>query len=149
MGMLFVAILVLSLDQVTKYLAALFLADVTSKPIIESIFHLTLVHNPGIAFGLFSRGGLPLTLLILACLIFLTGMALKMRSASLLERISLGMLIGGAAGNLMDRIRLGHVIDFLDFRVWPVFNLADSFITVGVILFLLMGMKKSHVDHTI
>lgn len=68
--------------------------------------------------------------------------ALKGKFCSGIDQVSLALILGGAMGNLIDRVRLGAVIDFLDFRIWPVFNVADSCITVGVILTLLRLLRK-------
>lgn len=87
------------------------------------------------AFGLLRGHGLLVTL---ATLILLGGLALSAgKKGHLRDRkvqVGLGLILGGAAGNLVDRVRIGAVIDFLDFRIWPVFNLADSCITIGAVL---------------
>ena len=101
---------------------------------VTSWFYLTFVQNTGTAFGLFQ--GNNKALLILAFLILC---ALLYGARGLSERggfwgaLGVALVLGGAVGNLMDRIHYGQVIDFLDFRVWPVFNIADSAITVGTV----------------
>lgn len=112
-------------------MAVQFLAGVPTVPILPGIFHLTLTHNTGVAFGLFQGQGLLVTLAALAFVLGLVWTVLR-DNPSPGFLISLGLVLGGAAGNLTDRVRYGSVIDFLDFRVWPVFNLADSCITIGV-----------------
>lgn len=115
-------------------------------PLVPGIFHLTLVENTGVAFGLFRGQGLAVTLATLAVLGGLGWSAL--RSPRQRERpgrwtvLGLGLILGGALGNLIDRARLGAVVDFLDFRVWPVFNVADSCITVGAALVALQLLRK-------
>lgn len=131
------------LDQITKFLALKYLAPHKTIPIIPDIFHLSLVENPGIAFGLFGNQAPWLTMIVVLCLGGLLILSYQMRAASLLQRLSLAFIMGGAAGNLIDRLVFGHVVDFLDFRIWPVFNIADSFITVGVFTFLLISFRKS------
>lgn len=133
---------ILVLDQITKFLALKFLDPQGSIPLVQNIFHLSLIKNPGIAFGLFGRFAPFLTGVVILCLIGLIVLSVQMRHAAFIQRISLVFIIGGAAGNLMDRIFRGYVVDFLDFRVWPVFNLADSFITAGVALFICTSFKR-------
>ena len=132
---------IILLDQSTKYLALHLLFSGKTIPVIPSVFHLSLVRNPGIAFGLFGHSPSALTVIITLCLVALMILSVQMRNARWIQRLSLAFILGGAAGNMIDRILFGHVIDFLDFRVWPVFNLADSFITIGVFLFILTAVR--------
>jgi signal peptidase II len=111
-----------------------------SLPVIPGIFHLTRVDNPGAAFGML-RGRLDLLIPVSAlCAIVLGGrLLLKLREAApklLGSDWASALVAGGALGNLYDRLVYGHVIDYLDFRVWPVFNFADSCITAGVAIAL-------------
>lgn len=110
-------------------------------PVIPGVFHLTLVNNEGIAFGLFHQHeGLLLILISLSLiLLFVWGHTLK---HTRLSRWGIGLILGGAVGNWVDRVRVGAVIDFLDFRVWPVFNLADTAITTGVVLCMILFFKE-------
>ena len=124
---------VLAADQAAKWLALKFLSHVPTVPVLPGIFHLTLVRNSGVAFGLFQGQGLWITLGTLAILAGLFRAALRPEGGKWAP-ICLALILGGAVGNLMDRMRFGGVIDFLDFRIWPVFNLADSCITVGAAL---------------
>ncbi len=135
--------IIVLLDQITKFLALKYLAPYKSIAVIPNIFHLSLVQNPGIAFGLFGTQAPVLTAVVMLCLAGLFILSFQMRKANLVQRVSLAFIMGGAVGNLIDRLVFGHVVDFLDFRVWPVFNIADSFITVGVLTFLLISMRKS------
>jgi len=137
------SLFIVVLDQLTKYLALKYLSPHQSIPVIPDVFHLSLVKNTGIAFGLFGDRAQLLTAVVIVCLLGLLFLAFQMRHARLLERVSLGFILGGAAGNLIDRITAGHVVDFFDFRIWPVFNVADSFITVGVVMFLLLTFRKA------
>lgn len=131
------------LDRLTKAVAEAHLQS-ASLPVIPRIFHLTLVHNTGAAFGMLKGGtillGCVTVFCVVAIFILLNHRALWSRFVGLpLDRwliLAFGFIVGGACGNLFDRLRYSCVIDFLDFRVWPVFNVADSAITVGgVILF--------------
>ena len=132
---LFIPLLILAADRATKWWALRYLASVPTVPILPGLFHLTLVRNTGVAFGLFRGYGLWVTFATLAVLAALAISALKrgiMRGW--IFPTGLSMVVGGALGNLIDRVWLGAVVDFLDFRVWPVFNVPDSCITVGAVL---------------
>lgn len=110
------------------------LGSVPTVPVLPGIFHLTLVRNTGVAFGLLPGWGLwvaVVTICVLAGLIFSAARRGTLKQG--LFSWGLGLVLGGAAGNLMDRIWAGAVIDFLDFRIWPVFNVADSCITIGAV----------------
>lgn len=122
-----------ALDQITKALILQFLSDRSSLPVLPGLFHLTLIRNTGVAFGLFQGYGLLITLATLALLGAVVRSSLR-KGQGRLVLVCLGLIVGGAAGNLADRIRFGAVIDFLDFRVWPVFNVADICVTVGAVL---------------
>ncbi len=124
---------VLFLDQLTKFLAVRFLQLNTPVALIKNFLYLTLVHNRGAAFGMF-RNQLLIFVLISVFAIALIFYHLKNKKNSVLSGISLSLIAAGAIGNLIDRLRFGFVIDFLDLRVWPVFNLADSAITIAALL---------------
>jgi signal peptidase II len=133
--MIIIIVLILVLDQLTKFLFQKFLSVNQSIPVIKGIFHFTLVHNRGAAFGIL-KNQLPLlifTTLVSIWLIF-SGLKEKSKEEPGFYKTALSLILAGALGNLIDRLAFGYVIDFLDFRVWPVFNLADSAITVGAIL---------------
>jgi len=127
------AALVLVLDQFSKYFVQQFMAEGESIPVIPGIFHITLYKNPGAAFGIFAHQTtffIFITIVVMALIIYFYFQIPKNR---VLARIALALQFGGAAGNLIDRLLKGYVVDFIDFRIWPVFNLADSAIVVGVI----------------
>lgn len=123
---------IISLDQLTKFLAIRFLQLNTPVCLIRNFLYLTLVHNRGAAFGMF-KNQLLMFILISIFAITLFFFYLKAKKNSFLFRLALSMILGGAIGNLIDRLRFGFVIDFLDLRVWPVFNLADSAITIAAL----------------
>jgi signal peptidase II len=130
-----IALVVVLVDQYTKALAAQRLKQ-DSIPVIRDVFHLTYVKNTGAAFGILKDSN---TLFIIMTSIILIGLVvalIALRPQSLLLKISTGLVVGGALGNLIDRICLGFVIDFFDFRIinYPVFNIADSCVVVGAIL---------------
>ena len=130
-----VPFLVYVLDRITKVLVVKNIVQDQSVALIPNIFHITLVYNNGTAFGLFKDQNTPLLWLSLAVIIFIISYIWKKgRDTSWSISLSLGLILGGALGNLTDRIRLGYIIDFIDFRIWPVFNIADSAITIGLII---------------
>jgi signal peptidase II len=135
---------IFALDQLTKFLALNHLASVETVPVISGIFHLTLVHNTGIAFGFFNNSRILLIAAITVSLIVLAVWGVRGAKGGHrpLESAALALILGGAIGNWLDRIRYGAVVDFFDFRVWPVFNVADSAITIGVCLYLLILLRK-------
>ncbi len=139
---LFVSFFVLVLDQCSKVLAVNFLDYGATTPVLENVFHLTLVYNRGVAFGLFNDNAYFAKGLVLFGTGIVIYMVFAMRSLSRLHRIAAGMMIGGAVGNIIDRIRVGAVIDYFDFMIWPVFNVADSFITFAAGLFVILIIKE-------
>src|SRR5213078_5172040 len=96
-----------------------------------SIHHVT---NSGIAFGLFARATPIVILLTTIAVAWMLYFFARSGSRHPVLPVALGLVIGGSVSNLLDRVRLGHVTDFLDFRYWPAFNLADSFIVIGVVI---------------
>lgn len=134
--MVFILVLaVIFLDQLTKFLAVNNLPLGGSLAVLPGVFHMTLVHNTGAAFGLL-KGQVPLFIAfsVLAVILICSNLRCRGWSRFSFYSIALALILAGAAGNLIDRWRLGYVIDFLDFRVWPVFNIADSAITIGAVL---------------
>lgn len=129
------------IDQITKVYIDRSMQLFDSIPIIENFFHITYVRNRGAAFSFLSNASwrLPffITVSMIAALVILIAFR-KLRDDQRLAQISLAMIFSGAVGNLIDRIRLGEVIDFLDAHWyqhhWPAFNVADSLICVGVFL---------------
>lgn len=134
MRLIFLAIAIIIADQATKIWIRLALPPGVSRPVIPGVVHFTHVENTGAAFGLL-RGYTPLLIAITAIVLFLTFIN---RSSLARERpvLRLGYTLGiaGAIGNFIDRVLFGRVTDFIDLRVWPVFNLADTAISVGVVL---------------
>lgn len=126
------ALLTVLLDQAAKWAAIHYLSSVDSLAVLPGVFHLTLVHNTGIAFGLLQHMPVLLTIFITFSIVLITIWLVQSRRSSALARFSIALILGGALGNWIDRMRYGAVIDFFDFRIWPVFNIADSAITVGM-----------------
>lgn len=128
----------LILDQVTKYVVVATLPLYQPQPVLGDIVRLTFIHNRGAAFGLDLGGPVVHTLVAVAALGLLGWMMATLPSDARLQRTALAMVLGGALGNIVDRIRIHQVVDFIDVGFgdlrWPVFNVADSFVTVGVLL---------------
>jgi signal peptidase II len=126
-----IAVAAVGADQLTKQVVARTLS-LGEEVEIAGPFSIHHVHNSGIAFGLFSSAtSVVIGLTALAVLWMLVFFARSGARHPVLP-VALGLVLGGSVANLLDRIRLGHVTDFLDFRFWPAFNLADLFIVVGV-----------------
>ena len=153
MLVLFVVLPLIIIDQLTKFIILKNFQPGNSFPVIKNIFHITFVCNKGVAFGIFSETGsifiwIPFiaAISIVLILTFFKKIALghcrrQFSRKVKCTRIFLSLILAGAVGNLIDRIRFGYVVDFLDFRIWPVFNIADIAITVGTALLILQMFK--------
>lgn len=132
-----VALLVLVLDYVTKEIVRNNLPLYTywaPFPAIENFFRFTHTTNTGVAFGLFQNANLLFAVFAAIVSIGIIYFNQKLQAGNVLLRIALGLQLGGAVGNLLDRVTQGSVTDFLDFGPWPVFNVADTAVVAGVIL---------------
>jgi signal peptidase II len=127
-------IIILAMDLATKYWAYNYLREVRSIPVIENIFHLTYVENRGAAFGILQDQRWVFVVVTIATLIFILWYLYQMEPEIRLLRIGLNLIFVGAVGNLIDRIYLGFVVDFIDFRIFPVWNVADMAIVIGTII---------------
>lgn len=129
------------LDQITKEWVRLRFALGESWVIIPRFFNLTYIRNPGAAWGLFGTQTGLLTLISIVLLALLLIFRRHFLTDSRLHRLALACLVAGILGNLLDRLRFGYVVDFLDFYVgrshWPAFNVADAAICIGVGIYLL------------
>ncbi|MCM8783069.1 MAG: signal peptidase II, partial [Candidatus Omnitrophica bacterium] len=143
--LLFLFICVLSVDRYSKSYILNKLSPLQSRPIIKGIFHLTLVYNTGAAFGLFKDNNFILIILSLAA-VFLLIRYFKDTPLNRSFKVAFVLISAGAVGNLIDRISFGYVVDFLDFRIWPVFNLADTSISCGIIIMLYSLLLKKEKD---
>jgi signal peptidase II len=148
---LLVSLGVLVLDQWTKWLVEAHLPRHAAQPIIPGFLNLTHVRNTGVAFGLFASGGVggwPLTLLGLGALaaVGIYFWVAPTRDRSLL--VALALVVGGAVGNLIDRVASGAVTDFIDVYIgahhWPSFNVADSAISIGILLMAIDSFRPRH-----
>lgn len=143
-SLLLIGTVVVVLDQLTKYLILHYLSR--SVVVIPGFFDLISVYNRGMVFGMFNSSQCVfrttvLTAISITVFLILIFIYLFSKDITRLSMVSLSMIISGAIGNIIDRIRLGYVVDFLDVHVknvhWPAFNIADSAITIGAILLAL------------
>lgn len=141
--------LVAALDQLTKYMVLRYISITDQIPIIDGFFNLVLTFNRGVAFGMLAETHETLRVVILSistvlALAVLFYLFFKEYRSDSIARIAISLILGGALGNIIDRLRIGMVVDFLDFYLnlesgayhWPAFNLADSAIFVGVFVLL-------------
>jgi signal peptidase II len=144
--LLLVMTAIVLLDQGTKALIVRSLPLHGYVPLVDGLLSLSHVRNRGAAFGIFSDWDLPYQTLVLAALSLAALVAIavyfaRLPAAARLPRVALALVLGGALGNLLDRLRLGYVVDFVHVYwrqyQWPDFNVADSAITVGVTLLVL------------
>lgn len=146
-----VALIVIALDQLSKWAMLQLVGIAARSPIaVTSFFDLVMVWNKGVSFGMFNRGAetpayMPVFLVVMALAIAGLLLRLGLKSALRWERVGYGMVIGGALGNVIDRLRFGAVADFFYFHLgalgWPAFNVADAAICIGVGVLLLMMLR--------
>ena len=142
--LLVVLILVVGADQWIKALVVAAIPVSMSVPVVPGVLSLTHVQNRGVAFGLFAGLSPLIAALAALTLVFLLSYNKGRRLRSRAAGAGIALMAGGAAGNLVDRVRLGYVVDYLDVHVWPVFNLADVAIVVGAgILILALSREGS------
>jgi len=134
---------VLALDQWTKRLALAHLAGRPSIDLVGDYVRLTFAQNSGVAFSLGAGTKFPFWLFSIAAAIVILWLLARGRIARTGQQVALALILGGALGNLVDRITTGLVVDFIEVGIgrfrWPVFNVADSAVSIGVVLFLLLG----------
>ncbi len=143
--------IVLLMDQLTKFFINSSFALYESLSVIPGLFNITSIRNPGAAFGFLADADpsfrsvffLAVSVVAISAIVFVIW---KLKADELLSTFGLSLILGGAVGNLIDRIRLGEVIDFLDFHLglyhWPAFNIADSAISIGAVLLILEIIRK-------
>ena len=138
---LLAAAIIIAAHLITKLLINHFLELGKSIPIIKSILHITLVHNQGAAFGIlqgFSSALVWISVIVIGLIIYFYDRIPRKKSVM----VYVALILGGTISNLADRLRLAYIIDFVDFRVWPAFNIADIALTVGVIGLIIYLIKK-------
>ena len=146
---LIIAIITLAVDQITKVIASNLLKLNNSFKIIKSFFYLTLCHNDGAAWSIMSDYPIILVIISLIALVIIYHFTFCFKK-NVRNNIAFGFLIGGLVGNLIDRLIFGYVRDFLDFIIfgydYPVFNVADIAIVIGVILIVFSIIKGDDVN---
>lgn len=145
MTVLVLAVVVATIDQGIKYYVQSHMTLGMSIPVITGVFHITYILNPGAAFGILeyqTKFFVAIAVIMLAALVYFYR---HIAAGHRLLRFGAGLLAGGAAGNVIDRVTTGYVVDFLDFRIWPVFNSADIAIVTGVgcIIFTMLFMPET------
>lgn len=143
--LILIAALVIALDQVTKFVVMSQMALYESIPVIDGFFHLTRAHNPGGAFSFFAGQSelvrkfvfLGMTAVAIVAILYLYFQTPRTQP---FLAVALALIFGGAVGNFIDRVRLGYVVDFLDFFIgpyhFPIFNVADSAISIGLTFYV-------------
>ncbi len=143
---LFTVVVIVWTDRVTKIFFSDLLSLGESLPIVRNVMHMTLVYNTGIAFGLFKNHGIVFIIIPIIAVVLLVFNIFYYHNNKELSRlyiVGFSLILGGAIGNLIDRIAYGYVIDFIDLRVWPVFNIADSAITIGAFIIAIKCLRLS------
>jgi len=122
--------IVIILDQITKYFIVKKFEFLQSKPLITNVLHLTYIQNTGAGFGILQDQTIALiwlSIIVIGIILFVYD-----KIQANIQCVFTALILGGTIGNLIDRIRLNYVVDFIDFRIWPAFNVADSALTVGI-----------------
>ena len=147
--MYFIAAVAITLDQYTKYVVRNELTygeTVVVHPVLRNIFDLTYTTNTGASFGILQNGSAVLTSIAIVVLGAIVYLNWTVPAEHLWLRAALGIQMGGVAGNLFDRLRFGMVTDFLHVHYWPIFNVADSCITVGTIIMIIIMFREMRGD---
>ena len=133
----------LGLDQIVKLLVRQSMYIGESIPIIKGIFHITYIENQGVAFGLFSGHTEMLVVLSILILIGLLVFMWREKSHSLCLQYGVALIVAGALGNIIDRVMKASVTDMFDFRIWPIFNIADIVVCIGFLLLVIYLLFSS------
>jgi signal peptidase II len=141
---LLVVLIVVFIDQLSKFYIRTHMVSGASIPVVKDVFHITYVLNPGAAFGLFEHQTIFFLIVAVGLVVGAIYFYPRIPQQYRLLRFGIGLMVGGAIGNVIDRIKTGYVVDFFDFRIWPVFNIADAAIVCGVgcIVFTMIYLHK-------
>lgn len=146
--MIILTILVILVDFFSKYMVSKLMTVNETINLIDNFFRITYVKNTGAAFSIFSNNTILVIIISVIVIGFLLFYIYKNKGNNKLENVSYAFILGGAISNLIDRLVYGYVIDFLDFEILsydaPIFNLADTFIVIGVILFLINTLRSRY-----
>ena len=158
MFLIIIIVAIIALDQWSKWAIKTSFNLYQSKPVIQDLLHFTYVTNDGMAFGLSFPGGKHVLLIMTILLTgFIVGFLWKEKNGHPLIKYGLALILSGAIGNLIDRLLYGKVVDFLDLMIgdfhWYIFNIADSSVTIGMILFIIHSIyveqKKTNDELTV
>ncbi len=127
-----VAMIVVLIDQLSKYYIQLHFTLGSSLPVVPGLFHITYILNPGAAFGILENQRVFFIIIAVVMLGTIVYIYPRLPKGLPFLTVGVGLLVGGTIGNVIDRVQTGHVVDFFDFRIWPVFNIADIAICIGV-----------------
>lgn len=130
------------LDQLSKSYIQANMRLGESIPILPDIFHITYILNPGAAFGLFANQTFFFIALAVVMILAVVYFYPSIKKESMWIKVGIGLLLGGAIGNLIDRIQIGKVVDFFDFRIWPIFNIADVGIVCGAFIIIIASFLE-------
>lgn len=136
MPIVFLIIGIILIDQLSKFYIQETMTIGMSHPIITDVFHITYILNPGAAFGILENQRIFFIFIAIVMIFVVAYIYPKIPSNSSLLRLGVALLVGGAIGNVIDRVKFGYVVDFFDFRIWPIFNIADITIVIGVTLII-------------
>ena len=143
---IYISLILFLIDQISKLLVVKLIDINNPIEIIKNFFYLTYTHNTGAAFSILTGQRIFLIVIAIIILIILFNYLRKNKIERKVDKIAFSLIIGGSLGNLLDRIVRGYVIDFIDVKIFgynfPVFNLADTFIVIGVILLLITLTRK-------
>lgn len=144
-----ISIFVVVIDQFVKYLVRSNMMVHQSIPIIKNVLHISHVGNTGMAFGMFTGSNTVFKIIATIIVIVIIIMERRGKITTTHEKILLGLVVGGATGNLIDRYVFGCVTDFIDFRIFPVFNVADMSIFVASCFLFIIYFRKKPEDNSI
>lgn len=144
MQILLLVLVIVMMDQWSKFYIQTHMMLGMSIPVVQDVFHLTYILNPGAAFGLLEHQTMFFVVIAVCMVLAAIYYYPKIPKEYRLLRFGAGLVVGGALGNVIDRIRTGYVVDFFDFRIWPIFNIADIGIVCGVgcIIFTITYLYK-------
>ena len=140
-----VILLVIFLDQSSKFFVKNNFKLTQSVPIIKDVLHFTYINNTGSAFGLFKNFNIIFILFSVIVILIILYNLKKINEKEKAMQLSVGLLLGGTIGNLIDRLYNDSVIDFIDLRFWPVFNIADSAVTISIAILIFILWNKENI----
>jgi len=146
-GYLFMVLSIILIDQISKAVVVANMKLGETIYLIPDIFRVTYSENPGAAFGIMAYRTNFFIIVTVILLIVIAVLIIRLGSEYKLFKIGLALQSGGAVGNLIDRVRTGYVVDFLDLTFWPIFNVADIAIVIGVLILVISIIKEPIIDN--